>query len=77
MRGYVEVVDSFQVSGWCLEAENQLPDRVVICVDDEEVAQVPCHLLRSHLRRPKVSLTGEGLGTEGRLARCGWTTLSK
>ena len=50
MPGYVEVVDGFQVSGWCLEAKTQMPDRVVIYVDDEEVAQVPCHLPRSDLK---------------------------
>jgi SAM-dependent methyltransferase len=56
MPGYVEVADSLQVSGWCLQAETLLPDRVVLYVDGREVAQIPCTL-------PRPDLKDAGFGT--------------
>lgn len=50
MPGYIEIVDSFQVKGWCLRAETSDPDQVTIHVNGEQVALVPCNLPRPDLR---------------------------
>jgi SAM-dependent methyltransferase len=59
MPGYVDVVDPYQVSGWALQAGSHTPDRVVIYVDDKEVAQIPCNLFRSDLQNAGL---GSGMG---------------
>jgi hypothetical protein len=54
--GYIDVIDAYQVSGWCLEAGSNIPDRVGIYIDDKEVAQIPCNL-------PRPDLQNLGLGS--------------
>jgi hypothetical protein len=56
MPGYLDVLDTYQVSGWCLEAGSNIPDRVGIYIDNREVAQIPCNL-------PRPDLQNVGLGS--------------
>ncbi|MCI4679985.1 class I SAM-dependent methyltransferase [Rhodoblastus acidophilus] len=56
MPGYVELIDNFQVSGWCLQEHSNAADKVIIFLGDTEIAQVPCQL-------PRLDLMQLGLGT--------------
>jgi SAM-dependent methyltransferase len=59
MPGHIDTLDSFQICGWALEADNRTPDRVTIYIDDKEVAQIPCNLLRPDLENIGLG-TGQG-----------------
>jgi hypothetical protein len=50
MPGHIDVLDSRHVCGWALEADRKTPDRVIIYVDGEEIAQIRPTLFRADLR---------------------------
>jgi SAM-dependent methyltransferase len=50
MPGYVDLIDSRQVAGWALQADRKTPDRVIIYVNDREIAQVCPTLFHPGLR---------------------------
>src|SRR6516165_5874051 len=50
MPGYIDILNSRQVSGWALEADRKTPDRVIIYVDGREIGQIRPTLFRPDLR---------------------------
>jgi SAM-dependent methyltransferase len=58
--GYIDAVDNFQVRGWCIQDRTHEPDRVIIYVDGEEVARVPCNLPRPDVQNAELGASHGG-----------------